>query len=55
MSKIDKKKIKLQEQITELETEMRLNLTKKTSNTKEISIGEYQRKIMDLKTKLSKL
>lgn len=55
MAKVDKKRIKLQEEIERLESEMRKNLTQKTSNTKEISVGEYQRKIADLKNKLSLL
>lgn len=55
MSKVDKKRIKLQEEIERLEGEMRKSLTQKTSNTKEISVGEYQRKITDLKNKLSLL
>lgn len=55
MSKVDKKRIKLQEEIERLEGEMRKSLTQKTSNTKEISVGEYQRKIADLKNKLSLL
>lgn len=55
MGKIDKKKLRLQEQISKLEEEMRTALTKKTSTTKEISIPTYQRKIADLRTQLSKL
>jgi len=55
MSKIDKKRIKLKERIDLLESEMRVQLTKKTSNTKEISVPSYQRKIQDLKDELSKL
>ena len=52
MSKADKKRNKILEQIKNLEDEMKLSLTKKTSNTKEISLGDYQRKIADLKSKL---
>ena len=55
MSKLDKKKIKIQERIEYLENEMRINLTKKTSNTKEISVSDYQSKIRDLKIELNKL
>lgn len=55
MSKIDKKKLKLQERIKFLEDEMTSNLTKKTSNTKEISVGDYQRKIQELKRELNLL
>jgi len=55
MSKIEKKKQKLQERIEFLETEMRTELTKKSSNTKEISVPTYQRKIQELKVELLKL
>lgn len=55
MSKLDKKKIKLQERIDFLENEMISNLTKKTSNTKEIDVPTYQRNIQKLKLELSNL
>jgi len=55
MGKIEKKKKKLQERIDFLQNELRLSLTKKTSDTKEINVGEYQRKIQDLNTELSNL
>ncbi len=54
-NKIDKKKKKLQERIEFLENEMRTELTKKTSNVKEISVSSYQRKIQDLKIELLNL
>ena len=49
MGKIDKKRKKLQERIDFLQNELRMSLTKKTSTTAEISVGDYQRKIHDLK------
>lgn len=49
MSKIEKKRKKLQERIQEMETELRLSLTKKDSNTKEIDVPTYQRIINELK------
>ncbi len=52
MSKIEKKKLKLQERIDQLEKDMITSLTKKTSDVKEISVGEYQRKISDLRKEL---
>jgi hypothetical protein len=52
MSKLEKKKSKLQERIKYLEDELTLSLTKKTSNTKEISVSSYQRKIQELKLEL---
>lgn len=55
MSKLDKKKLKLKERIDFLENEMRVELTKKSSNTKEIDLSSYGRKIHDLKIELSKL
>ena len=54
-TKIEKKRKKLQERIEFLETEMRTELTKKSSNTKEISVPTYQRKIQDLKVELLNL
>jgi len=53
MSKIDKKRIKLQEEIDRLEGEMRKSLTQKTSNTKEISVSDYLTKIGELRKKLN--
>ena len=55
MSKIEKKRSKLQERIQFLEDEMRKNLTQKVSSSKEISLGEYQNKIKDLTKQLLSL
>jgi ribosome-interacting GTPase 1 len=55
MSKLDKKKAKLQERIQYLETELRTSLTKKTSDTKEISVPNLTRKIAELRQELSTL
>lgn len=55
MGKVDKKIKKLQERIDFLQNELTLSLTKKTSSTAEISVGDYQRKIQDLKLELIKL
>jgi hypothetical protein len=55
MSKIEKKKQKLIEKINELEQEVRESLTKKTSNTKEINVAEYQNKIRNLSIELANL
>jgi len=55
MAKVDKKRAKLEERIKYLQDEMTLSLTKKTSDTKEISVSDYVRKIADLKLELSKL
>ena len=52
MSKIEKKKTKIIERIKELEAELILSLTKKTSTTKEIDVPLYTRKIEDLKLQL---
>ena len=55
MGKLEKKKLKLQERIDFLQNEMVSALTKKTSDTKEISVGDYQRKIIELKNELKQL
>ena len=55
MGKIEKKRRKLQERIDILQEEMNLALTKKSSNTAEISIAEFQRRILDLREKLKNL
>ena len=55
MGKIEKKRIKLQERIQEMESELRLSLTKKDSNTKEIDVPTYQRRIQELRTQLINL
>lgn len=52
--KMLKKKNKMLERIKTLEDEMKSSLTKKDSSTAEISIGDYQRKINDLKTQYVK-
>ena len=55
MTKIDKKKRKLQERIDTLQEELRLSLTKKDSATAEVSVGDYQRKIQQAREQLAKL
>lgn len=55
MAKTDKKRAKLEERIKTLQDELTTALTKKTSNTKEISVSDYQRKIAAAKLELSKL
>lgn len=55
MSKLDKKKDKLNERILFLEKELVDSLTKKDSVTKEISVGGHQRKIADLRIEFGKL
>ncbi len=52
MSKLDKKKLKIQERISLLESELKSALTKKDSATKEIDIASHQRKIYELKKEL---
>jgi hypothetical protein len=53
--KTDKKKLKLQERIKDLETELRSSLTKKSSTTVEINVPATQRKIQELKLELDKI
>ena len=55
MAKIDKKRKRLQERIDYLQSELNLSLTKKSSNTIEINVGEQQRKILELRKKLANL
>ena len=52
MGKLEKKKMRLQERINHLEEELRMALTRKTSNTKEIDVASHQRKIADLRKEL---
>jgi hypothetical protein len=55
MGKIEKKKIRLQERIDHLQHELTVHLTKKSSNSKEIDIAGYQRRILEMRKQLSKL
>ena len=55
MSKIDKKKAKIIERINMLESELRNSLTKKDSNTREISVSSHTRQISELKSQLAKI
>lgn len=55
MAKVDKKKQKLQADITRLETELQTSLGKKDSRTAEIDVPGTLRKIADLKAQLTKL
>jgi hypothetical protein len=50
--KTDKEKARILEQIQRLQTELKTSITKKTHNKKELSIGDYQRKIADLQKQL---
>ena len=53
--KIEKKIKKQKERIAILEEELRNSLTKKDSNTAEISVSDMQRKITSAKLELSNL
>lgn len=55
MSKIEKKKKRLQERIDEMREEMRIALTKKDSSTKEIDVPSHQRKIFELQKQINEL
>ena len=55
MSNIQKKRKRLQERIDYLQSELSLSLTKKSSNTIEINVGERQRKILELRKELENL
>ena len=55
MSKLEKKRAKLQERIQYLQNELRMALTKKTSDVKEIDVAGNERKIRDLQKVLVNL
>lgn len=55
MSKADKKKTKLQAEITRLETEIQTSLAKKDSRTAEINVPGHLRKIANLKAELARM
>jgi len=55
MTKIDKKRKKLQERIDFLQEQMKSELGKKTHNTSEINLPDTLRKINDLRVELSNL
>ena len=55
MGKLEKKKQRLQERLKFLQDEMTMELTKKTSSTKEISLPTYQRKIAELQLELKNM
>ena len=55
MGKIEKKRKKLQDRIKFLQDELTQSLTKKTSNSVEINVGEQQRKITQINKQLSEL
>lgn len=52
-AKDEKKKKKLQEKLAQLEQEMVLALTKKTSSVAEISVSEYSRRIAQLREQIA--
>ncbi len=52
---IDKKKLKLEERIIELETHLKESLTKKNTNMSEINIGSVQSEIIRLKKLLKEI
>jgi hypothetical protein len=55
MSKVDKKRKKLQERINYLQDELTQSLTKKSSTTIEINVGEQQRKIAQIREQIKNL
>jgi len=55
MGKIDKKRKKLEERIQQLQNELVVSLTKKSSSSLEINVPGHQRKIDELRMQLSKL
>jgi len=55
MAKVDKKRKKLQERIDFLQSELTTSLTKKSGKIAELNVGEYQRKITELRLELINL
>ena len=55
MGKVDKKRRKLQERIDILQEELTMALTKKSSSTAEVSVGEFQRRILELRKQLNEM
>lgn len=55
MGKIEKKRAKIQERIKMLEDELRLSLTKKTSDVKEIDVAGHKRKISELRKEFANI
>lgn len=55
MSKVEKKRKKLLARLTELQTELSVSLTKKSSATAEIDVAGHQRKIQQIREQLNSL
>lgn len=55
MNKLDKKKRKLEERINLLQSQLTMALTKKSGHIAEINVGQYQRRILELRIELSKM
>lgn len=55
MANIEKKKAKLKERIDYLDRQLRESLTKKSSDTKEVNVGELMSKINELRKMYSEL
>jgi hypothetical protein len=53
MSKVDKKKAKLQERLVALETELRMALQKKSSSATEINVPGRTRQIQELRAQIA--
>ena len=55
MSKQEKKKIKLQERLAQLESDLRLSLQKKSSSAAEIDVPGKTRQIAELRNQIASL
>lgn len=53
MVKVDKKKLKLQARLAQLETDLRLSLQKKSSSAAEIDMPRRTRQIAELRAELA--
>lgn len=55
MANVDKKKIKIQERIAQLEADIRLSLQKKSSSAAEIDMPGKMRQIAELRKQLAEM
>lgn len=55
MGKLERKRERIQERINHLQEELRMSLTRKTSDVKEIDVASHQRKIAELNKELQLL
>ena len=55
MANVDKKKLKLQERLAQLEQDLRMSLQKKSSSATEIDVPGKTRQIQELRKQISEM